>query len=63
VALYKDDVATLDDLREAVETLESVANAWKRVFGVSHPETLKVQNALTEAREQLACATPAPEVD
>ena len=54
VLLYQDDGATLDDLREAVATLESVAPLWKRVFGPSHPETPLVQNALEDAREALA---------
>ena len=49
VALYKDPAATLDDLHEALETLESVAPTWKRVFGGSHPETPKVYGALKEA--------------
>ena len=54
LALYMDDDATLDDLFEAVETLESVANSWKRIFGQAHPETPEVQGALKEAREALA---------
>ena len=53
-ALYLDASATLEDLREAVETLEDVARLWKRVFGGSHPETPKIQGALKEAREALA---------
>ena len=46
----------VDDLREAVTTLESVAKLWKRIFGDSHPETPRVQNALASAREKLARA-------
>ena len=53
-ALFKDPAATLDDLREAVETLESVAPAWTHVFGPAHPETPRVQVALEEARKTLA---------
>jgi len=56
IALYSSDGAALDDLREAVTTLESVASSWKRVFGISHPETPYVQDALKEAREALARA-------
>ena len=52
--LIRNDGATLADLREAVQTLESVAKSWKRVFGQAHPETPKVQGALKEAREALA---------
>ena len=54
MALYKDPAATLDDLREAVETVESVAPSWKRVFGTAHPETPQVQAALKNARAALA---------
>ena len=53
-ALYRNDSATLDDLREAVETLESVAPVWTRIFGEAHPETPSVQRALEDAREALA---------
>ena len=54
--LYKDNGATLDDIHEAVTTLESVAPLWKRVFGQAHPETHRVQTALKQAREMLALA-------
>jgi len=53
-ALYQDEGASLDDRREAVATLESVAHSWKRIFGPAHPETPKAQNALEDAREALA---------
>ena len=56
MALYTDPSATLDDLREAVETLESVARVWTRVFGEAHPETPRVQSALATARKKLAHA-------
>ena len=52
-ALYKDDSATLADLREAVTTLESLASSWERVMGPAHPDTLNVQVALASAREAL----------
>ena len=55
-ALCDDTGATLDDLREAVTTLESVATSWKRVFGETHPETQGVQTMLGIAREKLARA-------
>ena len=48
--------ATLDDLREAVGTLEAVAKLWKRVMGERHPEMAKVQSALATVREKLADA-------
>ena len=52
--LYLDEGASLDDLHEAVATLESVAHLWKRIFGPAHPETQKAQEALKGAREALA---------
>ncbi len=58
-ALYKDDGATLDDLRESVETLGSVAPLWTRVFGLSHPDTPNVQRALEDARKALAARAAA----
>ena len=54
-----DASATLDDLREAVETLEDVARLWKRVFGEAHPETPRVQGALKQARAALAARAAA----
>ena len=59
VALYEDPDATLEDVREAVETLESVEPLWKRVFGEAHPETAKVQEALKRARAALAARAAA----
>ena len=39
-ALYRDDCATLDDLREAVTTLEGTEQIGRRVFGGAHPTTV-----------------------
>ena len=36
-ALYKDDGATLDDLREAIKLLEEVGPTARRVYGGAHP--------------------------
>jgi len=55
-SLYTDEGASLDDRREAVATLESVAHSWKRIFGPAHPETPKAQEALEDAREALAAS-------
>ena len=57
----RDDLreATLDDLREAVEILESVARLWTRVFGEAHPETPRVQGALVHTQEKLAARAAA----
>ena len=53
-ALYKDDGATLDDLRDAVTTLEETERIARRVFGGSHPMTVDIEHALPEARAALA---------
>ena len=39
LALYNDTGATLDDLREAVTTLEETARTARRVLGGTHPFT------------------------
>ena len=55
-ALCEDDAATLDDLREAVTTLEDTARTVRRVFGASHPLTrgFWIEITLGAAREVLA---------
>ena len=52
-ALYKDPGATLDDLREAVETLEETARTARRVFGGTHPLTKGIEGDLRDARAAL----------
>ena len=52
-ALYGDPGATLDDLREAVTTLEDLEKIARRVFGGEHPATENIQNSLWEARAAL----------
>ena len=47
--LYKDDGATLDDLREAVTTLGETTQVGRRVFGGTHPLTVGIEGALREA--------------
>ena len=60
-ALYKDTGATLDDLREAVTTLEDVERIGRRVFGGAHPLTGGVEITLRNAQAALvACVTPSP---
>ena len=53
-ALYKDGDAKLDDLREAVTTLEETARTARRVFGRAHPVTGSLEHGLEEARSTLA---------
>ncbi len=52
-ALYRDIDATLDDLRESVETYEQVARTARRVFGGAHPITEGVGLELLGARAAL----------
>ena len=62
-ALYKDDGATLDDLREAVTTLEEIEPIARRVLGGTHPTTTWIEEALREARAKLrARETPSTSV-
>ena len=51
--LYRDDGATLDDLREAVTTLEDTERTARRVLGGSHPTTTGIGAALRAARAAL----------
>jgi hypothetical protein len=61
VALHKDDGATIDDLHEAVNTLEETARTGRRVFGGAHPTTQWIERHLSEARAALrARETPPP---
>ena len=53
VALHKDPAATLDDLREAVTTLEDAGRIARRVFGGAHPLTTVMEGGLGEARVAL----------
>ena len=52
-ALYKDDGATLDDLREAVTTLEDAERIARRVLGGAHPFTTAIEEDLRNARAAL----------
>ena len=45
--------ATLDDLREAVTTLEETLRTGRRVLGGSHPTTSAIEDALRVSREVL----------
>ena len=51
--LYRDDCATLEDLREAVTTLEEVERPTQRVFGISHPLVTAIEYHLRLARAAL----------
>ena len=53
VALYLDTSATLDDLREAVTTLEDTAQIARRVLGGANPLVAHTEDALRESRASL----------
>ena len=59
-ALYLDVGATLDDLREAVTTLEEIEPTARRVFGGSHPLTLDIEGELRNARAALRARETPP---
>ena len=52
-ALYKDPAATLDDVREAVTSLEELAPIARRVMGGAHPTTTGIEDQLRDARTVL----------
>ena len=52
-AFYKDDGATLDDLREAVMTLKETERTARRVLGGAHPLAEEIGDRLQEARAAL----------
>ena len=60
VALYYDTGATLDDLREAVTTLEDVVRTARRVLGGSHPLTAQIEEGLRKARAKLRARETPP---
>ena len=49
-ALNNDPSATLDDLREAVTTLEDAGRIARRVFGGAYPITVGIEESLRDAR-------------
>ena len=48
-ALYRNEGATLDDLREAVTTLEETTRTARRVLGGAHPTTVGIEDELRDA--------------
>ena len=61
MALYDDPAAPLDDIREAVVTLEETERTAQRVFGGAHPLTKAIGRHLPLSRAALdARETPSP---
>ena len=59
-ALYQDNDATLNDLREVVTMLEDVERIARRVLGGSHPRTRGIGEDLRNARAALAARETPP---
>ena len=53
MTLYRDDAATLDDVREAVTTLEETERIARRVLGGAHPVTMGIGRDLQKSRAAL----------
>ena len=63
-ALYLDDSATLDDLREAVTMLEDAERTGRRVLGGAHPFVTDIETSLARSQAALRArgseAPPSP---
>ena len=59
-ALYLDASATLDDLREAVETFADAERIAQRMLGVGHPLTAAIERDLRKARAALRARETPP---
>ena len=60
VALYMEPGAALDDLREAVMTLEDTERIARRVLGGAHPMTSAIERQLRGARAVLRAREAPP---
>ena len=61
LALYQDEGATLDDLRESVGTLEETTRRMRRVLGAAHPDQVLIEGYLRKSKAELrARETPSP---
>ena len=61
-SLYRDEGATLDDLGEAVTTLEETERTARRVLGSSHPLVGPIERDLQNARAALRAGEETPSV-
>ena len=59
-ALFDDPGATLDDLREAVSTLEDLERTARRVLGCAHPAVMGIERSLKFSREALRARETPP---
>ena len=61
LALCENDAATLDDLREAVTTLEDTERIARRVLGGAHPITEDIEAYHLRREERSRAARPPPD--
>ena len=54
IALYNDEGATLNDLREAVTMLQETERTAQRVLGGAHPLVARIEQSLRESQAALA---------
>ncbi len=59
-ALYADTGGTLDDLREALTTLEDLARTARRVLGGTNPLTVGIVDSLRSSRAKLSAREAPP---
>ena len=59
-SLYRDDGATLDDLREALTTLEEIGRIAQRVLGGRHPTTEEIEGDVERSRAALRARETPP---
>ena len=63
ITLYRDDDATLGDLREAVATLVETERIARRVLGGAHPDVVGIEESLRRARAALRARETPPAGD
>ncbi len=59
-SLYLDAGATLDDLREAVTTIEDTERTARRVLGGAHPDAVGIETSMQNARAKLRAREKQP---
>ena len=59
-ALYEDPAATLDDLREAVETADETERIARRVLGGAHPDIAQMEVILQGLQRRLRAREGTP---
>ena len=60
IVLCKDPAATLDEIREAVTTLDEIEPTARRVLGGTPPTTVNIEVGLRDARAALRARETSP---